>query len=150
MPGTAGGRGFTLLEMTLVVVILIVLAAIAVPGFRAALDASRLESSAAMVASKLGEARIHALKRSRPTWLAIDVAKGVVQVQTTAPGGAVVDVEGPGILSGGIGFVDPPAAIPFDALGRPSDPPPHVVTLATASGTRRRITVSAAGIVAVE
>jgi type IV fimbrial biogenesis protein FimT len=56
-------RGVTLLELAIVLVVLAVLAAIAVPSFAAAMDRGRLKKSAETLLADLTEARLKAAER---------------------------------------------------------------------------------------
>jgi len=142
-------RGFSLVEMVVVVAIMIVLAAIAVPNVQGVLDGYRLQSATSLLASKLGEARINALKRNRETWLRLDLETGRVQVQTTAAGGAIVDVGAPGILPEGVRFVVPAPLLRFDSVGRPTNPPPRRIEVEIArTQARRGVTLSPSGTIA--
>jgi len=141
-------RGFTIVELVVALTILIVLAAIAIPNVQGVLDSYRLQSATSLVASKLGEARIQALKRNRETWLHLDSASGLVQVQTTAPGGKIVDVGPAGLLPQGVRFVSPAPTLAFDSVGRPTNPPPRTIEVEIVrTQARRAVTVSPSGTV---
>lgn len=138
-----------MVEVVVVVAISMVLAAIAVPNVQGVLDAYRLQSATSLLASKLGEARINALKRNRETWLRLDVATGRVQVQTTAAGGRIVDIGAAGMLPEGVRFVAPSPVLSFDSVGRPTNPPPRTIEVEIArTQARRAVTVSPSGTVA--
>ena len=66
-------RGFTLLEMILVMVIAATLAAVAVPNFLPALDGARMRAATSDVASALRYARGQALSRGREAVFFLDV-----------------------------------------------------------------------------
>jgi type II secretory pathway pseudopilin PulG len=132
-----------MVEIVVVVAILIVLATIAVPNVQGVLDAYRLQLATSLLANKLGEARINALKRNRETWLRLDVATGRVQVQTTAPGGKIVDVGAAGMLPEGVRFVASSPTLSFDSVGRPANPPPRTIEVEIARTlARRAVTLS--------
>ncbi len=78
----------------------------------------RLQASASMIAGKLTEARINALKRNRATWLLVDVDARRVQVQTTGAGGVAENLGEPGDLSEGVTFGTVPEQVDYDAMGR--------------------------------
>ena len=138
--------GFSLVELIVVMAIVAIVSMIAIPSVRAALETHRLQGSAYMVASKLMEARGNALKRNRDCSLQIIAAERRVQVQTAGP----IDVGGPGFLSTGVNFVAPPASIPFDSMGRPTNPPPQILTLQSTSGRQVTVTVTPTGRVRVD
>ncbi len=143
-------RGFSLLELLIVVTIVLVISAFAIPNVVVTMESSRLRTSASMIRSKLMDARINAIKRNRPAWIAIDLAAGTVQAQIAGFG----DLGAPGRLEGGVAFVAPtPVQITFDSLGRPTDvpsAPPHTVRLqVTRSGQQRNVIISPTGRITV-
>lgn len=124
---TAGARrprswrragGFTMLELLIVVAVLVIIGGIALPAAEEGMRRHRLQASASMIAGKLTEARINALKRNRATWLLIDVDARRVQVQTTGAGGAAENLGEPGDLSEGVAFGTVPEQVDYDAMGR--------------------------------
>lgn len=125
--------GFSLTELLVVIGIALVVGAMGVPQVTAGVQRHRVQASASMVVGKLTEARINALKRNRPTWLAIDATTGRVQVQTTGVGG-VVDLGAPGLLSEGVAFAAAPAQIDYDSMGRTTAV--QAVQLASGRATR--------------
>jgi type IV fimbrial biogenesis protein FimT len=149
MPGQARPeRGFSLVELLVVVGVAAVLLAIAIPNVSGVMEANKLQTSSSMLASKLSEARINALKRNRAAWLRVDAAAGRVQVQTSGGGGATLDIGAPGLLPPGVAFVEPAANIQFDSVGRPVNPPPRRLTVEIVrTRARRSVTVSPAGAV---
>jgi prepilin-type N-terminal cleavage/methylation domain-containing protein len=134
--------GFTLLELLLVVAILVIVGGIAIPSVTEGVRRHRLQASASMVAGKLTEARINALKRNRPTWLLIDTAARRVQVQTSDAGGAAVNIGEPGTLSEGIDFGATPTQVDYDAMGRLTAVQAIAVT---SNGSARTVTVGLTG-----
>jgi prepilin-type N-terminal cleavage/methylation domain-containing protein len=140
--------GFSLLEMLVALALLLVIAAVALPNVAGVMESNRLQASTSMLASKLAEARINALKRNRPVWLRVDAARGSVQVQTSGSGGAILDVGAPGLLPSGVAFVAPVLELQFDSVGRPSNPPPRTLTVeSVGSRARRSVNVSPAGVI---
>jgi hypothetical protein len=110
------------------------------------MDANKLQSATSMLAAKLGEARMNALKRNRPVTLRVDAARGSVQVLTTAPGGRELALGGAALLPAGVAFVEPVPQLQFDSVGRPATPPPRTFTVELVSTrARRSIGVSPAG-----
>jgi general secretion pathway protein H len=76
----AGQRGFTLLEMILVLVIAATVAAVAVPNLQPALANMQLRAATRDIASALRYARGQALSRGREAVFSLDVERHVYQV----------------------------------------------------------------------
>lgn len=134
--------GFTLLELLLVVATTIIIGGIGLASVTEGMRQHRLQASASMIAGKLTEARINALKRNRPTWLLIDAAAGRVRVQTLDGGGATVNLGEPGDLSRGIVFGATPNRVDYDAMGRTT---PVQTIAVNADGQARTVTVGLTG-----
>ena len=154
--------GFSLLELLLVVTLVLIVTAMAIPSITRTLEVYRLDSSAAMIESTLADARTNAIKLNRPAWLFINAAAGQVQVETIDPAAppAILAIGGPGLVPRTLSLVAPtPQLIVFDSLGRPSvlatprgvpPVPPYIVRLQVArSGQQKDITISPAGQVRV-
>lgn len=144
--------GFTLLELLLVVAILAVLMGMCVPGLRAAREGYRIETAGYTVQAKLNEARTHALKRNRQTWLLLDGTAHTLRAQTTDAGGAIVDLGGLEILDGVTldGLGGPTSTIVFDALGRPTVAPRSIQLRSRWSTRTRTVTVASTGRITVQ
>jgi len=143
--------GFTYIELVIVLTVLVLLAAITVPGAIAAQGAMQIHSAPFSMASKVGEARTNALKRNQPAWVLFDTAAGTAQVQTTGPTGTV-NIGPPEFLPANVVFNlggAPTATITFDSMGRPAAPPQSIVLLHANSGVTRTVTVSATGRITV-
>lgn len=142
--------GFTLIEMMLVVALGAVLAGIALPNLLSLNRAYRLSTASAVVAGKVHQARVNALKRNRQAWVQVDGAAGTVQVQVAGVGGTE-DIGGPEFLPQGVTFGTgaATATLTFDAMGRPLNPPQAIQLLIAGSGLTRTITVTSTGRVAV-
>ncbi len=65
--------GFTLVELMIVTVVIMVLSTIVFPGIAGTLEAYRLETSAFQIEGKLVEARLNAIKRIRDVWLLFEL-----------------------------------------------------------------------------
>ena len=146
--------GFSLTELLVVLAIMILLATLGAPQLLTGVRMQRLQGSASMIAGKLTEARINALKRNRATWLQIDAAAGTVEVQTTGaatgpdmgpcPSDATrMCVGAPGRLSEGVTFGAAPAQVSYDAFGRTTAV--QTIQLASTGGATRTITVRLTG-----
>jgi prepilin-type N-terminal cleavage/methylation domain-containing protein len=138
--------GFTLVELVIALALAAIVVAIAIPNVSGVMDASRLQAATTMLASKLAEARMNALKRNRPIALVIDPVRGRVLVEALGPGGTPLVIGAPGLLPSGVAFVEPVPQIQFDAVGRPTNPPPRTLVVELSSSRARRgVGVSAAG-----
>jgi prepilin-type N-terminal cleavage/methylation domain-containing protein len=79
-------RGVTLIEMTLVVLLISLMAALTFPGVSAGLDSIRLRSSADAVAGLLAQAMAQVERRQEPVELTISRGEGVLSVRSLRPG----------------------------------------------------------------
>ena len=127
---TPGPRGFTLLEILVVVVILAIAAAMAVPMLSAG-GATKLQAAAEMVAADLEYAKSMAISRGGRYRVTFDVAGNAYQVED--PNGAVIDhpitkgspyvVDFDGGRLSGVEIAsadfDGTAGVQFDSLGSP-------------------------------
>jgi type IV fimbrial biogenesis protein FimT len=139
-------RGFSVVELLVVVAIAAVIVAIAIPNVSGVMEASKLQAATSMLAAKLGEARMNALKRNRSVSLVVDAPGGRVQIQTTAAGGRPLALGGVALLPAGVAFVEPVPLLQFDSVGRPATPPPRTLTVEVlATRARRSVSVSPAG-----
>ncbi len=139
--------GFTLVELMIVTVVIMVLTTIVFPGIAGTLEAYRLETSAFQIEGKLVEARLNAIKRNREVWLQFELGAGNYQIQTTDPLNPGVDINlgGTQYLPTMVTFeASTPAEMTFTSLGRPTGP--STVTLRAAdTGEQKSIAVSATG-----
>ncbi len=142
-----GGAGFSLIELVVVIAILGLLASIAVPNLVSARQSYQIHTSGQLVTTRLGQARMEALRRNRQMDVVLDGATRSLRI-VIVQAGADVTVEGPEYLPGGVIF--DPAGTPnmrltFDSLGRPLNPPQTVTLRHTGSGQRRVITIQPTG-----
>lgn len=78
-------RGLTLIELTIALAVLAVLATLALPSFGSAVDRTRLKSAAETLAADLGEARFQAAQRGLPLHLGFRTGAGWCWAVATAP-----------------------------------------------------------------
>ena len=144
-----GNRGFTLLEMLIVLMIVMAISMVAIPNVGKTLETYRVQNSASLVSNKVMEARMNAIKRNRQSWIAIDSAEGTVQVQTTEGNpAATVNVGTLGLVHDSVAFqAGTPSEIRFDSMGRPTAPQTVVLE---SSHLQKTVAVSAAGRVTVD
>lgn len=83
-------RGFSLIELIIVVLIIAILATASIPAIQRNLQLYRLESATGLITSRLTEARLSAIKLNRSAWLAIDTTRRTLEVWTTNDGGQPV------------------------------------------------------------
>jgi len=145
-------EGFSLTELLIALLIILVVSAIAIPKVLETLEAYRLEAAATLLASRLTEARMSAVKLNRLAWLAIEPDAGRFRVYSTDPGspGGPTALGPAEVLPAGLRFAEPtPGQIGFDALGRPaamvSTPPFTVAVRVARSGLQKNVIVSPSG-----
>lgn len=137
--------GFSMVELTIALTVVLVLAAVTFPSIVTTMGLYRLETSASMIEGKLAEARINAIKRNRQVWLLLDSTANSAKLQyidgETKPLGTEE------FLGTGIQFVSPtPGQITFDAQGWLTGSPPLEVKLEVEnSGDQKTLEVSATG-----
>lgn len=73
-------RGFSLIELILVVAIMVIVSAIAVPRYASAVALSRADSAARKIATDLAYARSLAMTSSKPQAVVFSVATGTYQL----------------------------------------------------------------------
>jgi len=179
MPSVAPTRisrrsaGFSLIEIFVVVVIIGIVSAIALPRVSSIVDSYRLSSSIAGLAGELNVAKLKATSQLNPYQLQINAANGTYQryVMTSTPGvlprtftpdpGSVA-MALPGTVSFGLGNATVPAgsageqatlaqstAITFNSMGVPVDangqPTAANAIYVTYNGQTAAVTVSLAG-----
>ncbi len=144
--------GFSLPELLVVVAIIGIVSSLAVVSIQSARAGYQLYTSGYTISSKLDDARTNALKRNRPVWLLLTPNSQSLQVQTTAPGGATMNVGGPEFLSKDMQFMDitTPQPVTFDAIGRPANPGQTIRVQHVRSGLTRTITIASTGRITVQ
>jgi prepilin-type N-terminal cleavage/methylation domain-containing protein len=144
-------RGFSMVELMIVLFIILVLAAVALPSVNRSIQLWRLETSTAMVVAKIADARMNSIKRNRDSWLVITAAAGTVQVRSTNPAGAEINIGAAERMRGGITVVPPAVDVRFNALGWPTNGAQTIVlrNLPSAGGDVKNVMISAVGRVTV-
>ena len=142
--------GFTINELLIVLLIISVLVAIALPNGLRQLQLYRLETSVSNISNKLSQARMNAIKRNRSSWLRVDPTARTVQVRSTDTSGTTTDVGYPELLPKGVSFATTSATeIAFDSMGRYSSGTQSLTIIDNDSRSRKDITISPAGKVSV-
>lgn len=142
-------RGFSLVELLIVVFIILVLIAAALPSVNRTIQLWRLQASTAMVVSKIADARMNSIKRNRPSSLVLNAAAGTVQVVSTDAANNPINIGAAEPLRRGITLVAPtPAVITFDSLGWPTAGAVQTIrlqNLASAGNDQKNVVISATG-----
>lgn len=115
-------RGFTIIELVVVVAIAVVLLAVAAPGFRSLMASQRVKTVSYEIVSDLTLARSEALKRGQNVSLA-PAAGGWAQgwsvtTTVTTPTVAVVQLSQKNFVGTGVTFTQSPGTVTFDLNGR--------------------------------
>jgi len=139
--------GFTLTEMMVVIAIIAVLAAIAIPNFFGWMPAKRLQSAASDVQSALQMARLGAVKENTNAVIAFDLAD---ESYTITVGGRMVrsrqlpaGVDLKAVYQAGTTTAVNPCEVRFDSRGLPS--PAVEVRLENTANTEWTIRLSLSG-----
>ena len=112
-------KGFSLIELIIVVLVVALLATLALPAIQRTLQLYRLESGTSYVLHRLTEARLAAIKRNRDSWLEIDSPNRTLTLKSTNDAGEQISLGFPTILPDGIQFFEPPPdSVIFTSLGR--------------------------------
>ena len=142
-------QGLTIMELVIMIGLVGVVSAVAIPNVGRTLDLHRVDTATSLLAGKLSEARMNAIKRNRQAWVAIDPGNRTVRVQTTNTAGATINVGASETLPPGVNFGSPSTVtqVRFDSLGRlPTGTPAWTLTLRGAQNTQQKsVTISAAG-----
>jgi Tfp pilus assembly protein FimT len=150
-PGIMGECGFSVVEILTVVAIMLVLLAILAPVTSRQIRLHALDSSVSVIASKVREARMEALKRNRTSTALLDFAARTVQIQSTDIDNIEINVGHPVFFAKGVNLnAGGSVEISFDSIGRLTPATQVTVTLIESdSGSRKDIVVTPAGRVTV-
>jgi prepilin-type N-terminal cleavage/methylation domain-containing protein len=144
-------KGFTLLEVLIVVLIIAVLVVSAVPQAQQSLNLYRVESSAGLLSNRLAEARLTAIKYNRSAWLEIDRSAKTFEVWTTDENNKSIRTKLAVAIPSNVA-IDPgsPDRITFNSLGRNQANSNVIVKFSLAkTNFCKAVTVSAVGSIKV-
>lgn len=150
-PARRPDAGISLIEVLIVVSIVGVLIAIAVPNLVSARQGFQMSTASATMRHRLAEARMESLKRNRRVDVVLDSAARSLTTSVTTGGVATV-VAGPEYLPSGVNFDLGGAAtttITFDSLGRPLAPTTFSLDY-PGSGLTRTLSVLVTGRITVQ
>jgi type IV fimbrial biogenesis protein FimT len=131
-------RGFTLVELMIVIAIVAILATIAAPSFRAVIAMSRIKSAATDIHLSLVRARSEAIKRN--VNITVAAPSGWLDGWTTSG-----DVETHGAIAGDAISVSGATSITYTPNGRTTANPINISLTSTETTIARCIKVSLSG-----
>jgi prepilin-type N-terminal cleavage/methylation domain-containing protein len=144
--------GFSLIEVVMVVAILGVVTAIAIPNMVSARQGFRMRSATGTMSHRLGEARMESVKRNRQVDVTLDSATRTLTTTVTSAG-VTTTIAGPEYLPGGVVFNlggNATYQISFDSMGRPVTPPRSFSVQFPGSGLSRTVTVLSTGRITIQ
>jgi prepilin-type N-terminal cleavage/methylation domain-containing protein len=112
-------KGFSLIELIIVCLVISILATASIPSIQRSLQLYRLESAAGLLANRLTEAKLTAIKRNRAASLQINSTRKTLEVWTTNESGQSIRTGQTIPIPSDISIVSgSPSSVSFGSLGR--------------------------------
>lgn len=131
-------RGFTIIELMIVIVIVSILAAVAAPSFRNLLAVTRIKTASSDIHLSLTRARSEAIKRN--TNITVDAASGWLAGWTVTNG-----IEAHAAISGDDITITGPSAVTYTPNGRATTNPIQISLTSTETIVARCVSVTLSG-----
>lgn len=139
--------GFSLVEVLIVLLVISILVVAAAPQITQSLRLYRLESSSGLLANRLSEARLTAIKYNKSAWLEIDATNRKMEIWTTDQNNQPIRTKLAVPIPADVSIVSGSATrVTFNSLGR-NQANTNVVVSMTLARTNfcKSVTVSAVG-----
>jgi len=139
-------RGFTLIEILMVVVVVGIMLTVGIPYFRNATSKGAVRSAMSAIASMHARAKAVAIQRGRSARMVLDASAGTIVITSTTPAG-VTDTVGRVenlVNRFGVSFTTTQTPITFSPRGIGTNASGTTIII-TKSGFSDTVTVSAAG-----
>lgn len=140
-------KGFSLVEVLIVLLIISILVVAALPQVQQTLRLYRVESAAGLLSNRLTEARLTAIKNNRPAWLEINSSDKTLEIWTTNQNNQPIRTKLAVPISEDVSIVSgSPSRVTFNSLGRNQANSQMVIKLKlTKTNFCKAVSVSAAG-----
>lgn len=112
-------EGFSLIEILVVLLVAAIIIVAAIPQIQQSLRLYRVESAAGLLANRLTDARLTAIKHNRAAWLEINSTNRTLEVWTTDASNQLVRKSQLISIPGEVTIVSgSPSRVTFNSLGR--------------------------------
>lgn len=136
--------GFTLIELMIVVVILTVSAALAVPDFMRWLVQSQLRQATSQIATQLTMARMAAMNRNRSVDVTVQTTGGAVHISAVSAASGAVVINDQTFPAGVTSVVGSPVTVSFSSMGLRTTAGTGVQTIGVCDRYNRQYSVTIA------
>jgi len=139
--------GFSLIEVLIVLIIIAILVVAALPQIQQSLRLYRVETASGLLANRLTEARLTAIKYNRAAWLEINTTSKSFEVWTTDKNNQPVRTRLAVPISDDVSIVSgSPSRITFNSLGRNQSNSNEIIKFKLANSSFcRQVSVSIVG-----